>query len=241
MRNRSIFLGIICFLLLILSNNLVLGQKSQRPLHKKKKGTHLNSTPRNTIPKKPKSLYVSVSKKGKANHYKNEKRLNVKAKKAKNINAPLKKYSGFSKQKKAKSKNRSLARYSGAVKVRKGKKQALNNFKKGYVKIGKSNTKRTTRSIKRYAGSIKVSKKRSSSRKIGSFRGEIAVKRRRQADRRKARYTGGPTNAIEKAKYRNAILKNTRQKGRLNKKPGKKRKKIEKLKYDSRESKIWNN
>ena len=76
----------------------------------------------------------------------------------------------------------------------------------------------------------------------GSYSGDIKIKRNRIASRRRASYHGGPVNPLDKARYRNQLIKNSRRKpGQQGKRPGKKKRKKEKLKYDTRESKIWNN
>ncbi|MDW7695018.1 hypothetical protein R9C00_00005 [Flammeovirgaceae bacterium SG7u.111] len=69
-----------------------------------------------------------------------------------------------------------------------------------------------------------------------SFQKNKAVKKEKQRRKKLARYHGGPTSMIARAKYRNAVLKSTRKRG----KPKPRKQKKKKLKYDPQERKIWN-
>lgn len=130
-------------------------------------------------------------------------------------------------------------RYRGNVTVARNRRRtSLNKLKPIYLVLaplrGRGNA------IKRYSGEIKL-------RKIGGFRhsgsqyrGDIKIKKNRLASRRQARYHGGPVNPLDRAKYRNQLIKNSRRKdGQYGKRPKKRNRKKVKLKYDTREGRIW--
>jgi len=130
-------------------------------------------------------------------------------------------------------------KYRGNVTVaRNRRKSSLNKSRPIYVV--RAPLRGRGNAIKRYSGEIKL-------RKIGGFRhsgsqysGDMKVKKSRLASRRQARYHGGPVNPLERAKYRNQLIKNSRRKdGQYGKRPKKRNRKKVKLKYDTREGQIW--
>lgn len=129
--------------------------------------------------------------------------------------------------------------YRGNVTVsRKSRRTSLNKLKPIYVVLAP--LKRRGNTIKKYSGEIKLRTIGGFRHAGGQYRGDIRIKKSRLASRRQARYHGGPVNPLDRTKYRNQLIKNSRRKdGQYGKRPKKRSRKKVKLKYDTREGQIW--
>lgn len=162
------------------------------------------------------------------------------SKRKKNVTA------SFSGNIKARSRSRnayaSAGKFRGNVKAKRNNRRiSLNKLRAVYVKVPPLK-QRSNPSIKKYSGNIKVRKNSRFSNAGSNYKGDIKVKKNRIASRKQSRYNGGPVNSLDRAKYRNQLIKNSRRKpGQYGKRPKKRNRKKQKLKYDTRESTIWNN
>jgi hypothetical protein len=165
---------------------------------------------------------------------------------AKNSNSKKKSTASFSGNYKSRRENSSsyasARKFKGNLKAKRNSRRiSLNKLRTAYVKVTPLK-KRGNPSIRKYSGNMKLNRKRSFKHKVSGYRGDMNIKKSRIASRKQAKYNGGPTNALDRAKYRNQIIKNSRRKpGEYGKRPKKRNRKKQKLKYDTRESTIWNN
>jgi len=147
-------------------------------------------------------------------------------------------YKGNFKVRKGKTNRRTIKRYSGNFLVQNKRRKSLNKLRPIYVKVAPKNKRGNA--IKKYSGNIKLRRPGSFRHAGSNYRGDIRIKKSRMASRRRARYHGGPVNPLERAKYRNQLIKNSRRKdGQYGKRPKKRNRKKVKLKYDTREGRIW--
>lgn len=152
----------------------------------------------------------------------------------------------FSGNIKAKSRGRnayaSAGKFRGNIKARRNNRRvSLNKLRTAYVKVPPLK-QRGNPSIRKYSGNIKVRKNGRFSNSGSNYKGDIKIKKNRIASRKQSRYNGGPVNSLDRAKYRNQLINNSRRKpGQYGKRPKKRNRKKQKLRYDTRESTIWNN
>ena len=166
---------------------------------------------------------------------------NVKYSKRGNKFAAASKFRGNTKVNRNRRSANPAKNFRGTLTVKRNdRRKSLNKLKPIYVKVNPQ--KRRGNAIKKYSGNIKMRRPGSFRHAGSNYRGDIRIKKSRMASRRQARYHGGPVNPLDRAKYRNQLIKNSRKKdGQYGKRPKKRNRKKVKLKYDTREGRIWQN